>query len=77
MQTSLLRRHWPQAPDLDDEARHTMVWLCDRLDEARLHRQAQEADRGQPDGPAESSSNVIAFPVRRDVRVVIQPNHRV
>jgi hypothetical protein len=39
LQRSLLQRRWPQRPDLNTEARESLRWLCDQLDESRATRQ--------------------------------------
>ncbi|QBP09833.1 hypothetical protein [Cupriavidus metallidurans] len=40
LQASLRKRRWPQNPALNAEARPTLSWLCDCLDEARTTRQS-------------------------------------
>jgi hypothetical protein len=40
LQADLRKRRWPQEPQLNSEARSTLNWLCDQLDEARAARQS-------------------------------------
>jgi hypothetical protein len=42
LQRSLLKRRWPDRPDLNTEARESLRWLCDQLDESRAIRQSPE-----------------------------------
>lgn len=41
MEESLLATRWPHNPDIDQEARDALRWLCDELAGARTVRQAR------------------------------------
>ncbi|MGQ0708727.1 MAG: hypothetical protein ACT4NV_03155 [Rhodoferax sp.] len=40
LQASLRKRRWPQNPALNAQARPTLAWLCDQLDDARMARRS-------------------------------------
>lgn len=70
MQQDMRRRRWSRAPDLDTEARQTMAWLCDQIDDARQYRQSRSVEiaalaPAEPQPRGRKASNVIAFPRAR------------
>ncbi|VVD97619.1 hypothetical protein PCO31110_01970 [Pandoraea communis] len=42
LQASLRERRWPQNHTVNTEARPTLAWLCEQLDEARAARLSTE-----------------------------------
>ncbi|WP_353189556.1 hypothetical protein [Pandoraea pnomenusa] len=42
LQASLLERRWPKNHAVNEEARPTLAWLCEQLDEARAARLSAE-----------------------------------
>lgn len=46
MEAALRKKHWPDHPDINPEARVSLNWLCDELASARAVRQAREYGEG-------------------------------
>lgn len=49
MEGALMRKHWPDAPLIDQVAQDTMKWLCRELSAARAVRSARLRDGSGPD----------------------------
>ena len=67
MKAGLRQRRWPRAPEIDEEARSTLNWLCDQLDEARAARcvRARREQRDPEGDVAVPCGNVISFELAR------------
>ncbi|WP_174718470.1 hypothetical protein [Azoarcus sp. DN11] len=62
MEDALRHQHWPRAPDIDEDARDTLQWLCGQLDEARAAREARLTARHREKPNAEATcAKVIPF----------------
>ena len=46
MEAALRKKHWPDHPGIDGEARSTLNWLCNEAASARAVRQAREYGEG-------------------------------
>lgn len=43
MEAALRKKHWPDHPGIDSEARSTLNWLCNQAASARAVRQARQS----------------------------------
>lgn len=48
MEAALCRKHWPDAPQIDEAAQDTLQWLCHELASARAVRAARLRDQFGP-----------------------------
>lgn len=48
MESALKRKHWPDAPQIDQAAQDTLKWLCGELSAARAVRSARLRDQLGP-----------------------------
>ena len=46
MEAALRKKVWPRHPEINDEARTALNWLCNELASARAVRQAREYGEG-------------------------------